>query len=285
MNANSPAIALAQTKPVPAAAAPASEYERFLAALPGPLRKECETKLTGTGLAANHPVFQALADFFEKTGPTQTTAPVQPARDFIQEATLHADRATQLLNDFQKIPQAILGQIEPQLVGLLSAFNAPVERLDNTATHLQRNVEALPVLLLGRRALPSPPFKKWSNKFKWWLRQFPQNARWALSDHTAWIVSGIVCFTAAFAAAVVILCLGSSRLARFYEEAYQDRLGHLEADSATNTVALNRLLTAGITLKLDRSGDNTSYFLILQGAHKAAQPINSPEGLAVQVWP
>jgi hypothetical protein len=285
MNASPEAPVFPHAAPLPTAAAPATEYERFLAALPDPLREECEAKLTGSGLAANHPVFQVLADFFEKTTATPTATPKEPARDFIQEATLHADRATQLLNDFQKVPQAILARLEPQLLGLLIALNNPLERLENTSIHLQRNVEALPVLLLGSRALPCPPFKKWRNRFKWWLRQFPQKARWALADHTAWIVSGITSAAVAFAATVVILTLSASHLARSYEEAYQARLDHMEADSAADTVALNRLLVAGITLKLERSKDNTAYFLILQGAHKAAQPIDSPEGLALEVWP
>jgi hypothetical protein len=58
----------------------------------------------------------------------------------------------------------------------------------------------------------------------------------------------------------------------------------MEADSTADTIALNRLLAAGIALKVERSKDN-AYFLILPGAQKAAQPVNSPEGLAVEVWP
>jgi hypothetical protein len=74
-------------------------------------------------------------------------------------------------------------------------------------------------------------------------------------------------------------------LSRYYDDCYQQRLAHLEADSIENTIALNRLLAAGIALKVERSKEGDAYFLILQGAHKAAQPVNSPEGLAVEVWP
>lgn len=270
--------------PVPATAVPANEYERFLAALPEPLRNECKAQLSGSGLAANHPLFKVLADFYEKAGHEESEEKA-PARDFLQEATLHASQSKQLLDDFKKLPSAILAQIEPQLVGLLSALSGPVERLETAATSLDRNIEALPVLLLRRRYEPPPVDAKAWEKFKWWLRQFPRQVRWALSDHVAWIVCGIICTMLAVAATATILSFGASRLARGYEAAYQDRLAHMEADSAQNTIALNRLLAAGITLKVERSDDNSSHFLILQGAQKAAQPVNSPEGLAVQVWP
>jgi hypothetical protein len=83
----------------------------------------------------------------------------------------------------------------------------------------------------------------------------------------------------------VLLILGASRLSRSYETSYQQRVAHLEADSVQDTVALNRLLAAGITLKVERSMDDHAYFLVLPGARKAAQPVQSPEGLAVEVWP
>ncbi len=46
---------------------PANEYERFLAALPESLQAECRARLAGSGLSPDHPVFQLLADFYEKT--------------------------------------------------------------------------------------------------------------------------------------------------------------------------------------------------------------------------
>jgi hypothetical protein len=85
--------------------------------------------------------------------------------------------------------------------------------------------------------------------------------------------------------AVTILFLGAAHLSRSYEAAYQDRVAHMEADSATNTVALNRLLIAGITLNVQRAPDGTGWYLILPGARRAAHPVNSPEGLALEVWP
>jgi hypothetical protein len=273
---------------------PPNEYERLLVAMPESLRERCRKQLSGSGLAANHPLFKVLADFYEETASEQLAAHEAasreadrkgPARDFLQEATLHASQSKQLLEDFRNLPGAILSQIEKQLVGLLSSLTGPVERLEIAASSLDRNVEALPVLLLRRRSLPCPPFKNSWERFKWWLREFPRQARWALSDHMAWIVCGTICVAIAITATVTIVAARETYLARIYETAYQDRLSHLEADSAQNTVALNRLLAAGITLKFERSDDNTSHFLILQGAKKAAQPVVSPEGLAVQVWP
>jgi hypothetical protein len=82
-----------------------------------------------------------------------------------------------------------------------------------------------------------------------------------------------------------VVSLGALNLSSHYEQAYQQRLAHMEADSVENTVALNRLLAAGIALKVERNKEGDAYFLILEGAHKAAQPVNSPEGLAVEVWP
>jgi hypothetical protein len=266
--------------PVKGTNVPANEYERFLASLPDALREECRARLTGSGFSPDHPVFQVLADFFEKS---PTTA--EPIRDFIGEANLHADRSKQLLDELQNVPQAILAQIETQLTGFLSALNGPVEKLDLTATHLQRNVEALPVLLLGKRSSPPPDLSgKW-NRFKWSVTEFCRTGRTTLFDLSAWIVSGSISLTLAFALAGVLLVCGASHLSHSYEEAYQKRLTRLEADSVQNTVALNRLLAAGITLKVERSKDDDAYFLVLLGARKAAQPVPSPEGLAVEVWP
>lgn len=264
---------------------PANEYQRFLAALPESLRNECHAQLTGSGFSANHPVFKALADFYEKAASPPEPEQKKPALDFFEEARLHAGLSRQLLNDFQKIPQTILARVEPQLLGLLAALTGPVEKLESTATHLQRNVEALPVLLLRRRSLPCPPFNRWRDRLKWWLRDFPRQARWAFSDHMAWIVVGSICATLAFAVTANVLAAERAHLARAYEKSYQERLARMEADSVENTVALNRLLVAGITLKVERSKEGDSYFLILPGARKAAQPVNSPEGLAVEVWP
>jgi hypothetical protein len=261
-------------------AVPTNEYERFLAALPESMREACRARLSGSGFSPDHPVFQVLADVYEKS-----KVDPKPVRDFIGEATLHADRSKQLLDDLEVLPRTILGQIEPQLLGLLSALNAPVEKLETTATHLQRNIEALPVLLLGRRHPPAPASATRWEKFKWWMGQLIAQTRLALTDHLAWVVSGTISATVAVGAAAVILVLGASHLSRSYDEAYRDRLAHLEADSVQNTVALNRLLAAGITLQVERSKEGDAYFLVLPGARKAAQPVNSPEGLAVEVWP
>jgi hypothetical protein len=278
-SANNPPVTAPTAQPpaaVQAADVPANEYERFLAALPESLREECRTRLTGSNLSPDHPIFQLLADFYEKNGPQK---PVD--RDFLGEATLHADRAKQLLTEFNGLPDAILGKIEPQLHGLLLAFAGPVERVETAATHLQRNVEALPVLLLARRFKPDPmPSEKWRRP--WWFVSNLLRAAWSTaSDHLAWIVTGSI----SLCAAIIVLALGASHLSRAYEASYQQRLAHLEADSVQNTIALNRLLTAGITLKVERDKDGDAYFLILQGAHKAAEPVNSPEGLAVEIWP
>jgi hypothetical protein len=260
----------------PVSEIPNNEYERFLAALPETLRAECRARLAGSGLSPDHPVFQLLADFYEKT------SPAKPAdRDFLGEATLHADRSRQLLTDFRDLPDAITSKMELQLRDLLLAFVNPVERLETTATHLQRNVEALPVLLLARRfkQTPEPP-EMWKRPL-WFFQNLVQVGWSATSDHLAWIVIGCVCLCLTF----IVLACGAAHLSRAYEAAYQERLSHLEADSVENTIALNRLLTAGITLKVERDPEASSYFLVLQGAHKAANPVSSPEGLAVEVWP
>ena len=265
-----------ETAPAPGAAVPPNEYERFLAALPEPLRKECRAQLTDSGLAANHPLFKILADFYEKAAARQEPPQKEPARNFIGEATLHADRSRQLLDDFQKIPQTILAQVQPQLLGLLAALNGPVEKLESTATHLQSHAALLP-----KRPAPSPKPDKFLKRVFWCFRELFQTARFMVSDHLAWIVTGSI----SAALAVIVLSLGATNLSRHYETSYQQRLAHMEADSVENTIALNRLLTAGIALKVERNKEGDGYFLVLQGAHKAAQPVNSPEGLAVEVWP
>ena len=235
---------------------PANEYERFLLGLPETLREECQAHLNGSGLSPDHPVFKLLADFYEKAPKPKTVEPVPPppaseekeAPDFLGEAQLHSHLCKQILAEFEKVPQGILGQIEPQLLGFLEALTAPVATLTTTATALQRNVGAK---------------RRWGH----------------------WMVSGTVCAAVAVMVTVVAFYFGATSLSRHYEDAYQKRLGGLEADSAEDTVTLDRLLTAGISLKVERNREGDGYFLILRGAHRAAQPVNSPEGLAVQVWP
>jgi len=266
--------------PVPAESVPANEFERFLATLPEALREEIKSRLSGSGLSPNHPVFTALADFYEKNIPNK-----QPVPDFFEEALLHSNNAKQLLADLRDLPSAMLARFETQLKGLLAGFTGPVERLERTATDLTRNVEALPVLLLSKRHGSSPPPHGFWNKWKWYAGKSLEAARTALADHLAWLVAGGVCACVATVLTTIVLAFGARHLSRTYEESYQQRLSHLEADSIENTIALNRLLAAGIALKVERDKDGTAYYLILQGAHKAAQPINSPEGLAVEVWP
>lgn len=276
MNSTSATVTSTETAPVPATAVPANEYERMLAAMPEPLRQQCQAKISGANFAANHPLFKAMADFYEKLAAKPELEPKESVRNFIEEATLHASQSKQLLDEFQKIPGALLGQIQPQLLGLLSALTGPVEKLEAAATHLQNHVTLLP----KRPAPTPPPEKNWQWPF-WCLWNFFQVARFLVADYLAWIVTG----TISLSLAVIVLSLGASHLSRSYEESYQERLGHMEADSVQNTIALNRLLTAGIALKVERSKEGDAYYLILQGASKAAQPVNSPEGLAVEVWP
>jgi hypothetical protein len=264
------------TPSIPAASVPANEFERFLANLSEPLREHCMTRLAGSGLSPDHPVFAALADFYEKNLPKKEAAP-----DFYQEALLHSNNAKQLLADLQDLPTMMLAQIDTQLHALLSTFTAPVERLERTATDLTRNVEALPILLLSKRRESTPAPKGFWNKLKWWT----DGIRTRLADHLAWLVAGGTCACTALVVTATVLSLGAHHLSHYYEESYQQRLSHLEADSIQNTIALNRLLAAGIALKVERDKDGGAYYLILQGVHRAAQPINSPEGLAVEVWP
>jgi hypothetical protein len=266
--------------PATSAPVPANEFERFLATLSEPLREQCKARLSGSGLSPDHPVFAVLADFYEKNPPRKEAAP-----DFYEEALLHSHQAKQLLAELRDLPATILARFEPQLHGLLDAFTAPVEKLESTSNDLARNVEALPVLLLSKRPGSIPPPEGLWRKLKWHVERLPETARTIFTDHVAWLVSGGVCALVSMIITVAVLSVGASHLSRAYEESYQQRLSHLEADSIENTIALNRLLTAGIALKVERSKDADAYYLILQGARKAAQPINSPEGLAVEVWP
>jgi hypothetical protein len=268
-----PAIT-AQSTPAPAVV-PDTEYGRFIAALPETFRDECRSKLDGSGLAANHPVFHALAELYEKEAS-------KPARDFIQEATLHADRATQLLNDFQKVPQAILAQIEPQLLGLVSALNGPLQKLEALSTVTPSPERALPLQAADAPSPkpnepPAPPTPVKIGR----VGRFFGVAGSTISNPMAWMVTGSM----SAAMAVMIFSLGAAHLSHSYEAAYQDRVAHMEADSTSNTIALNRLLVAGISLKVERSPDANAWYLILPGAHRATPPVSSPEGLAVEVWP
>jgi hypothetical protein len=262
--------------PPASAPVPANEFERFLATLSEPLREEIKSRLSGSGLSPNHPVFAVLADFYEKNLSRKQAVP-----DFYQEALLHSNNAKQLLADLQDIPTMMLARLETQLQGVLAAFTAPVERLERTATDLTRIVEALPVLLLSKRQGSPPAPEGFWNKGLWWTG----GVRATLANHLAWLVAGGTCACVTLVITVTILSFGARHLSHYYEESYQQRLAHLEADSIQNTIALNRLLAAGIALKVERDKDGAAYYLILQGAHKAAQPINSPEGLAVEVWP
>jgi hypothetical protein len=259
---------------------PANEFERFLANLAEPQRETIRTRLSGSGLSADHPVFAALADFYEKSPPK-----TEPTQDFYQEALLHSTTAKQLLADFRDLPTTISGRIDARFQELLTRFTAPVEKLERTSTDLTRNVEALPVLLLSNRRRSTPMPQGFWNKLGWITGRLLETIRTLFTDHRPWLAAVVtsLCATALLTAAA--LAFGAHRLAGYYEQSYQERLAHMQADSLENTMALNRLLAAGLTLKVERSKDQDAYYLILLGAHKAAQPINSPEGLAVEVWP
>ena len=265
---------------LPSTPVPANEFERFLATLTEPLREECKTRLSGSGLSPDHPVFAVLADFYEKNMPMKEIVP-----DFYEEALLHSNNAKQLLADFGHLPAVISNGVETRLQSLLASLSAPVERLERTAQDLARNVEALPILLLPKRKEPPPTPPGFWNKMKWRAARSLAGIRTILADHPAWLVAGTTCAFAAVVITGTVLTLGARQLSHSYEESYQQRLAHLEADSIENTIALNRLLAAGIVLKVERDKDGDAYYLILHGARKAAQPINSPEGLAVEVWP
>src|SRR5277367_4038221 len=109
------------TAPVTAASVPANEFERFLATLPEPLREELHSRLSGSGLSPDHPVFAVLADFYEKNIPKKQAVP-----DFFEEALLHSNNAKQLLAELRDLPTAMLARFETQLGSLLAAFTAPV---------------------------------------------------------------------------------------------------------------------------------------------------------------
>ncbi len=238
--------------------APANEYERFLKALPETIREECRARLAGSGLSPDHMVFKVLADLYAAAQPPE---PAGTAPDFLEEAQLHSQLSKQVLAEFQEVPGAILGRIDAQIAGLVDALSGPVATLTSTATDLQRNVEALPHLF-GPKPKPS-----------------------LLARFGAWAVGFGISVALSAAIAGAILSFGATSLSRHYEDGYQRRVARLESDAATDTAALEGLLGARITLKLERSPDGDGYFLVLRGARRAAQPINSPEGLVVQVWP
>jgi hypothetical protein len=259
-------------------AIPSTEYEKFIAALPESFREECQTQLQGSGLAANHPVFGVLAGLYLKQA-------AKPARNFIAEVTAHADLSQKLLADLKEMPGIILGDLQPQLLGAVSALSAPIQRLETVSEKLQSQlkppsqaqVASLPVLTEIEMATPSMLDEN-SGSFR-------TKGRATIANPVAWIVTGTICVTVSIAIVVIVLVLGAAHLSHSYEQAYQTRLAHLEADSATNTFALNRLLAAGITLKVEQAPDAHAFFIVLPGVLKAAQPVNSPEGIAVEVWP
>jgi len=267
--------AVAASTPVPA-----NEFERFLASLAEPQREQIQARLSGSGLSPDHPVFAALADLYERN-PEKSEA----TQDFYQEALLHSATAKQLLADFRDLPTTIAARLDAQFKELLAQFTTPVEKLERTSTDLSRNVEALPILLLANRRRPTPMPEGFWNKIKWASGRLAEAIAAVFTDRAAWLAAGGTSLCVAALVTVIVLCLGARQLSNYYEKSYQQRLAHLEADSLENTIALNRLLTLGVTLKIEQSKEENAFYLVLQGAHKAAQPVNSPEGLAVEVWP
>jgi len=203
-----------QAPPAPAAA-PATGYERFISALPEPFRKECQSKLEGSGLAANHPVFRALAELYEKERE-------KPTRDFLQEATLHADQSTHLLSELKGLPNAIMAKIEPQIVGIVSALNNPLQRLEAIATAIQPLNKTLPPQAPPEPVIEPPPQiptvltqdsqpEKKRTQFGQSVGRFLRTAGSTVSNTIAWIVTGAI----SAALAVMIFSLGAARLAAY----------------------------------------------------------------------
>jgi hypothetical protein len=259
-------------------AIPSTEYEKFIAALPESFREECQTQLQGSGLAANHPVFGVLAGLYLKQA-------AKPARNFIAEVTAHADLSKKLLADLKDIPGVVLGDLQPQILGAVSALGAPIQRLETISEKLESQLKAspsAPVASAPARAEieTAPPSALSASPI-----DFREKTRATVANPTAWIVTGTICVTVSITLVIIVLDLGAGHLSHSYEQAYQTRLAHMEADSATNTFALNRLLAAGITLKVEQAPDAHAFFIVLPGVLKAAQPVNSPEGIAVEVWP
>jgi hypothetical protein len=225
---------------------------------------------------ANHPVFGVLAELYLKQA-------AKPARSFIAEVTAHADLSKKLLADLKDLPGIILGDLQPQILGAVSALGAPIQRLESVAERLQRQVEASPTAPIvsapAETEKSTPPVSEENTS------RIREKARATLANPMAWMVTGTICVTVSIMIVVVVLVLGAGHLSHSYEQAFQSRVAHMEADSATNTFALNRLLTAGITVKVEQAPDAHAFFLILPGAQKAAAPVNSPEGIALEVWP
>jgi hypothetical protein len=173
----------------------------------------------------------------------------------------------------------------------MKAFEGPVLKLDTAATSLQRNVEALPVLLLGDRLSqgtevgePGQSSNHRLSPIRDRVAKIFHRAGLILSDRTAWLTAGGISFLFWFGVSATVLRFGSVHLSRSYDHAFRDRVAQMEADSVTNTVTLNRLLALGLAIKLERGTNPDDWFLVLQGARKAAAPVDSPEGPAVEVW-
>jgi len=63
------------------------------------------------------------------------------------------------------------------------------------------------------------------------------------------------------------------------------RLSAWEAGTSSSVLFVRNRISPIFRPQRAGASDDSAYFLVLQGTHKAAQPVNSPEGLAVEVWP
>lgn len=257
-----------------------SEYERFVAKLPEDYQEECISRFTGSGLAPNNPIFSLLADIFDhfaKEAPEGNKASSTP--DFLQEATLLSQMSKQTIADFQTMPAVILARLE-KILAPLQTVSDPLNSLATISLDLKSSVSAL-----QKMCPSSQPPTGFFRRLGWRLKLYLTAGRETLTHTSAWIVTGSICSALAVIVTVMILYFGATELSKYHETLYQQKLSSLEASSVQDTITLNRLLQAGITIDLRRHESGDGYFMILKGAKKAAQPVSTAEGLAVQIWP
>ncbi len=261
----------------------ATEYERFVGLLPEDLRAEFEERLGGSRLSPDNPLFGVLADIFSRATKGQGAEEGEESSvpDFLQEATLHSTLSKQLLEQFKSLPEELHGKIEAHL-GSIEKAARPLTELSAVADQLSRHVEHLAAVFPIE---PAPPEGDWRERSAWRVARIARVARQLVMRLAPWAISGTVCAAGSVIATTLILYFGAIHLRSYYEDQYHRRVAELETDSIQDTVTLNRLVEAGISIELRRNESGDGYFLVLKGVKKAAQPVNSPDGLAVQVWP
>ena len=254
--------------------APANGYEAFLMKLPEERREAIAVQLRNSKLATDHPVFAIMADVL---GLTPSNAERRTDPDFVEEAELLSTLGRQILEDFGKLPKKIIGQINEELVAPLQVLIPPASTLNVVSSDLRQAVDTLQLFLPSRRPRPET---FWRRQL-WRLVNIWKEGWLAIANSAAWITAG----AAVAGLTTAGLLYGWNTISDHCEAEYQAQLASLQAGSSQDKASITELATAGITLNVERAENNDGVFVVFKGASRAAQPINSQEGLAVQVWP